>query len=163
MLAGHPDAVLSHTSPFANGTTVYVDPNGKAFLNGSFTDTPFPGVPNGIYGTPNKYYANFQGYTGTIDNYNYKVSGAGTLGQNNTDLQLVLPLTRYNFLARGNYEVNDWIGVFGFADEAFGEAHSTGHRSFAWLAQGDVESLRGSDAAAADLYRRAAMALHEPA
>jgi outer membrane receptor protein involved in Fe transport len=26
---------------------------------------------------------------------------------------LVLPLTRYNMLLRGNYELNDWIGVFG--------------------------------------------------
>ena len=32
-----------------------------------------------------------------------------------TDLLLVLPLTRYNTLLRGNYELNDWIGVFGQA------------------------------------------------
>ncbi|MBO9576668.1 MAG: TonB-dependent receptor [Sphingobium sp.] len=106
----------SHFSPFANGTTIYVDPNGKAFANSSFTDTPIPGfLPNGFYGTPGKYYVNYFGYTGPVDNYNFKVTNAGTLGQNNTRLQLVLPLTRYNFLARGNYELNDWIGVFGQA------------------------------------------------
>ena len=53
-------------------------------------------------------------------------------------------------------EAESWIAS---ADETFRRASSTGHRSFAWLAQGDVESLRGSDVAAADLYRRAAVAL----
>ena len=53
-------------------------------------------------------------------------------------------------------EAETWIAR---ADETFQRASSTGHRSFAWLAQGDVESLRGSDAAAAGLYRRAAVAL----
>ena len=33
----------------------------------------------------------------------------------NTDLYLILPLTRYNAFARGNYEINDWVGVFGQA------------------------------------------------
>ena len=35
--------------------------------------------------------------------------------QNNEDLYLILPLTRYNAFARGNYEINDWVGVFGQA------------------------------------------------
>jgi transcriptional regulator with XRE-family HTH domain len=57
-------------------------------------------------------------------------------------------------------EAETWIAK---ADETFGRARSTGHRSFAWLAQGDVESLRGSDAAAAGLYRQAAVALQDDA
>lgn len=55
-------------------------------------------------------------------------------------------------------EAERWIAT---ADETFREAKSMGHRSYAWLAQGDVETLRGGDAAAAGLYRRAALALRE--
>jgi tetratricopeptide (TPR) repeat protein len=51
-----------------------------------------------------------------------------------------------------------WIGR---ADEAFERAHSVGHRSYAWMAQGDVESRRGNDAVAAGLFRRAARALQD--
>ena len=96
-------------SPFTNGTTVYVNNDGSGFTNGTYTDFA------GIYGVPFARYVNFYGYNGPIDGVNYKVTNAGTLGQNNTDLMLVLPLTRYNALARGNYEINDWIGVFGQA------------------------------------------------
>jgi tetratricopeptide (TPR) repeat protein len=55
-------------------------------------------------------------------------------------------------------EAEKWIAA---ADETFCRAGSMGHRSYAWMAQGDVESLRGSDAVAAGLYRRAALALRE--
>ncbi len=114
-LGGNPAAGLdamfpnSNLSPFAQGTTVFVDQGGNAFVNGTYTDVL------GLYGPAYAYYANFEGYTGPIDGQNLQVSNAGTMGQNNTRLQLVLPLTRYNFLARGNYEVNDWVGVFGQA------------------------------------------------
>jgi len=39
----------------------------------------------------------------------------GTIAYNNTTQYLTVPTTRYNALARGNYELNDWIGVFGTA------------------------------------------------
>ena len=55
-------------------------------------------------------------------------------------------------------EAEEWIAA---ADDTFLQAKSMGHRSFAWMAQGDVETIRGSDAAAAGLYRRAARALQE--
>jgi transcriptional regulator with XRE-family HTH domain len=55
-------------------------------------------------------------------------------------------------------EAERWIAT---AEVTFDRASSAGHRSFAWMAQGDVESLRGDDAAAAGLYRRAAVALQE--
>lgn len=55
-------------------------------------------------------------------------------------------------------EAERWIAE---AEETFELARSLGHRSFAWLARGDVERLRGSDAAAAELYRKAAVALQE--
>jgi hypothetical protein len=47
------------------------------------------------------------------------------------------------------------------ADEAFEEAGLTSHRSYAWLAQGDIEAERGNERGAADLFRRSAVALLE--
>jgi tetratricopeptide (TPR) repeat protein len=47
------------------------------------------------------------------------------------------------------------------ADETFGGARLTSHRSSAWLAQGDIQRERGNDEAAADLFRRSAVALLE--
>ena len=47
------------------------------------------------------------------------------------------------------------------ADRTFEAARLTSHRSSAWLAQGDIESERGNDRAAADLFRRSALALLE--
>jgi tetratricopeptide (TPR) repeat protein len=47
------------------------------------------------------------------------------------------------------------------ANETFNQASSVSHRSYAWIAQGDVESQRGNDGVAAGLYRRAARALQE--
>ena len=55
-------------------------------------------------------------------------------------------------------EAEEWITA---ADETFERARSAGHRSSAWIALGDVESSRGDDRAAAGLYRRAALALHD--
>ena len=70
--------------------------------------------------------------------------------------QLILGRT---YAGRSEFdEAERWIVD---ADETFRRAESMGHRSFAWMAQGDVESSRGSDAAAAALYRRAAVALQE--
>ena len=51
-----------------------------------------------------------------------------------------------------------WIAT---ADETFEQARSTGHQSYAWMARGDVESLKGNTSAAAGLYRRAAVALQD--
>ena len=61
--------------------------------------------------------------------------------------------------ARGETEeAEQWISR---ADATFEQARSAGHRSSAWIALGDVESQRGDDRAAAGLYRRAALALHD--
>ena len=61
--------------------------------------------------------------------------------------------------AQGRIEdAERWIAA---ADETFERARSTGHRSSAWIALGDVESRRGDDRAAAGLYRRAALALQD--
>ena len=47
------------------------------------------------------------------------------------------------------------------AEETSERASSASHRSFAWLARGDVEAMRGNDEVAAGLYRRAARVLQE--
>ena len=64
----------------------------------------------------------FQSPPGGAFRFNEDTSGLkwkeladGTLGQNFLDTNVVLPLTRYNAYGRGNYEINDWIGVFGQA------------------------------------------------
>lgn len=53
--------------------------------------------------------------SGALDGRPWKDTSIGTIGYNNNNLYLILPLTRYNAFARGNYELNDWIGVFGQA------------------------------------------------
>ena len=40
-------------------------------------------------------------------------NASGTIKFVDTTPYLYLPLTRYNMFFRGNYEINDWIGVFG--------------------------------------------------
>jgi len=56
-------------------------------------------------------------------------------------------------------EAEPWILAAG---ATFERARSPSYRSDAWLAEGDVRSHRGDLAAAAELYRRAALALMDP-
>jgi len=42
----------------------------------------------------------------------WKKTSDGKLAQNYVNELLTIPLERYNVYARGNYEINDWIGVF---------------------------------------------------
>lgn len=42
-------------------------------------------------------------------------TSVGTMAYNNTSNYLTVPTTRYNALGRANYELNDWLGVFGTA------------------------------------------------
>lgn len=98
-------------SGYSAGMPVFINPDGSLFVNqGDYTDAfGFVGAPGGYYNN------NVEGYTGPVDGYHYKVLANGTLQQNNTDLYLVFPMTRYNAYARGNYEINEWLGVFGQA------------------------------------------------
>ncbi len=75
------------------GQVVFTQPDGTAFT------TNFGGFGN-------------DRFTLGSDGQPYLRASNGTISQNNTNLYLILPLTRYNFFARGNYEINDWIGVF---------------------------------------------------
>ena len=45
--------------------------------------------------------------------YLFKTLSSGTLAAITTNTVQTVPTDRYNFLARGNCEINDWIGVFG--------------------------------------------------
>jgi outer membrane receptor protein involved in Fe transport len=45
--------------------------------------------------------------------YFFKTLTSGTLVAVTANTVQTVPTDRYNFLARGNYEINDWIGVFG--------------------------------------------------
>jgi outer membrane receptor protein involved in Fe transport len=57
-----------------------------------------------------------QGFNSGPFNANpYKKTAIGTISEINDTFYLILPLTRYNAFARGNYEINDWVGVFGQA------------------------------------------------
>ena len=89
--------------------TVYTNRDGSAYVNGSWSrPTPTPDNPFATTYTPY-----FSGFNAPIDDFGYKLSNAGTLSQNNNDLYLILPMTRYNVFTRGTYEINDWISVFG--------------------------------------------------
>jgi len=81
------------------GYNVYTNPDGSPFTGFGF---PFGRFQQGGL----KY---FQG----LDGMEYKRDATGAGAANYTEAYNTLPLTRYNFYTRGNYEINDWIGVFG--------------------------------------------------
>lgn len=47
-----------------------------------------------------------------LDGLNYFLQDDGLIGANFLEDYVSLPLERYNFFGRANYEINDWIGVF---------------------------------------------------
>ncbi|WP_404711993.1 TonB-dependent receptor domain-containing protein [Sphingomonas sp. MMS24-J13] len=79
-----------------NGSRIYFNTDGTAFTG--FFQSPPGGADH---------------FKGDLTGYRYKKEVNGQLGQNFLDDLLILPLKRYNIYARGNYEINDWIGVFG--------------------------------------------------
>jgi len=87
------------------GYTIYTQP---AYNNAPFTGFGFFG--RFLQGGSNNFFEGFDD-----EPFRYKVDAAGGQQANYSDFYLVLPLTRYNFFTRGNYEINDWIGVFGQA------------------------------------------------
>ncbi len=98
-------AILNSNFPGANPAipanfgNVFFNPDGSIFLNGFAQrggGAPFYD-PAGL--SPELGFA--------------KTTSVGTLAFINTLTPQTIPTTRYNFLARGNYEINDWIGVFG--------------------------------------------------
>lgn len=87
-------------------------PNGNIFEAGSFGVTVFSSPSGNAFTTGATQAWGHGGWDGDEGGFPHLRQDTGALTQNNTNLYLFLPLTRYNFLARGNYEINDWIGVF---------------------------------------------------
>ncbi|MCW2397172.1 outer membrane receptor protein involved in Fe transport [Sphingobium sp. B2D3C] len=79
----------------AAGSRLYFNDDGTAFTG--FFQSPTGGASR---------------FKGDLTGLKWKRQGDGSLGQNFQDELLVLPLNRYNLYARGNYEINDWIGAF---------------------------------------------------
>jgi len=97
-------AILNSNFPGANPAipanfgTLYFNPDGSPFLT-SFANRG--GVP-------------FYDPSGLSPDLGFaKETSVGSLAFINGLTPQTVPTTRYNFLARGNYEINDWIGVFG--------------------------------------------------
>jgi outer membrane receptor protein involved in Fe transport len=65
----------------------------------------------------------------------WNMTSLGTLKAINALTPQTVPTTRYNFLARGNYEINDWIGVFGqgmFSNSNTYTVQEPGPITFGW-------------------------------
>jgi iron complex outermembrane receptor protein len=86
------------------GVTVFTEPN--------YNDNQFAGF--GFFSTLQQ--GGLGGFHGFDDEpLRYKRTADGGAAANYTDFYQILPLERYNMFTRGNYEINDWIGVFGQA------------------------------------------------
>jgi iron complex outermembrane recepter protein len=65
----------------------------------------------------------------------YTTKSNGRLYAYNALTPQTVPTTRYNFLARGNYEINDWIGLFGqgmFSNSTTYTVQEAGGAQFGW-------------------------------
>jgi iron complex outermembrane receptor protein len=124
-----------YTDPNTAGTQTFasepsyipgVNRPSQGVLNGIFSGrdtTAFPNFPtngslwfnsnNSVFGGID--FASRAGtyrYNGVLDEHTKKTA-IGTLAENYTFEQLVLPLTRYNIYSRGSYELADWISFTG--------------------------------------------------
>src|SRR5690606_10911637 len=95
--------------PFAGG--IYLNDDNTLFLNTSI-------------GTGDNFTPLLVGYTGEIDGIDRKVTSAGLLRDNYSDQMLSTPTNRWSFFAKGKYELNDWIGVFGQASFVRTQVHT---------------------------------------
>ncbi|MXO59624.1 TonB-dependent receptor [Altererythrobacter salegens] len=110
--------VIDAAFPNANPTFISTGPNDITTLFGAtiYNQPNYPNQPF-TWGFFNRFQqgglADFQGFTD--EPLRYKRTADGGAAANYTDFYLILPLKRYNMFARGNYEINDWVGVFGQA------------------------------------------------
>ncbi len=88
----------------AANVTIYDDGNGNAFTGLGMGCSPAMqiGVPAAVA-------------AGLVDGFRIKELNNGCLGYNNIQNYLIFPMDRYNMYMQGNFEVFDWIGVFGQA------------------------------------------------
>ena len=87
----------------AAGANSGIIPNDRIWFNAD--NTPFTGFFQSVTSTPNL-------FKGDLTGIKWKKTADGKLAQNYTNELLTIPLERYNVFVRGNYEINDWIGVF---------------------------------------------------
>ena len=104
-------ALLNSMFPDATGN---VSATGSLYFDGN---NPFTigSSPAGLSGA-----SNFP--TSAIDGIGAKVSSLGGVSQNFLVDYVNLPMTRYNFYARGDYEITDWVSVI--AQGYFNKTHT---------------------------------------
>jgi len=85
----------SLASPGLQGFSIYANPDGSLFTTGRYQQG---GVDQ---------------FKGEINGLDHKILDTGALAWNDPNTYLVLPLTRYNLFAKGDYQINDWLGIFG--------------------------------------------------
>lgn len=110
--AGQPGCVVTDAFPGANPPvpnntgSVWVNEDGSLFIGSSAFAGTYSQRGGGAFFKPwNARDAETGAYWATKSN--------DRLYAYNTLTPQTVPTTRYNFLARGNFEINDWIGVFG--------------------------------------------------
>jgi len=110
--AGQPACVLTNMFPGANPPvpnntgSVQVNEDGSLFIGSAGFAGAYAERGGGAFFQP---WAARDAETGAI----WETKSNGRLYAYNALTPQTVPTTRYNFLARGNYEINDWIGVFG--------------------------------------------------
>lgn len=129
------NCVVSDLFPGANPAvpnnlgSVYLNQDGSLFTAGSaFGGSNFNAV--GAHALLKEWATNDAG-SGT----QWKTTSVGTTYGINTLTPATVPTTRYNFLARGNYEINDWVGVFGqgmFNNSSTYTVQEAGGAQFGW-------------------------------
>jgi iron complex outermembrane receptor protein len=92
-------AVAAATGSPASG----IIPNDRIWFNPD--NSIFTGFFQSVTSTPAL-------FDGDLTGIKWKTTADGKLAQNYTNELLTIPLKRYNVYVRGNYEINDWIGVF---------------------------------------------------
>src|SRR5690606_3797029 len=116
--------------PVPNNTgSVYVNPDGSLFTGaaGAF-ESGFAHRGGAAF---------FQPWPGRDEELGviWRETDLGTLKPINALTPQTVPTTRYNFLARGNYEINDWVGVFGqgmFSNSNTYTVQEAGGAQFGW-------------------------------
>jgi iron complex outermembrane recepter protein len=117
--SGNPSQATLNTMFRAKGAPA-TSPNG-AVLNVPTTASFYLNTDNTLFlnqanGTGSNYVPLLAGYTGTVDGVSRKLTSGGLLRDNYIDQMMSTPMDRWSFFAKGNYEFNDWVGVFGQAN-----------------------------------------------
>ena len=102
------DFAFNPTSPAAvaaaaGSPSSGIAPNDRIWFNPD--NSIFTGFFQSVTSTPSL-------FKGDLTGIKWKETADGKLAQNYTNELLTIPLQRYNVYLHGNYEINDWLGVF---------------------------------------------------